>query len=96
MYARTVTIDLDPGRLAEALAFGESVKAQIAAFPGLMTWLLVVNGDTGQATSFSVFESEEAFRAVNDQVNGILSEFTRFFVSPPNEILGDVLIHIGN
>ena len=96
MFARTVTIDLDTELLDEAAAFGESVKDQIASFPGLLTWLLVVNRDTGQATSFSVFDSEEAFRAVNDQVNGILSDFGRFFVSPPNEILGDVLIQVGN
>lgn len=95
MYARTVTVELDTDRWEDAVAFGASVKARIAAFPGLTSWYLVANRTTGAATSFAVFESEEAFRSVNDEVNEILSEFGRFFVSAPNEILGDVMVSIG-
>ena len=96
MYARTVTVDLDPEMWDEAVAFGNSIKDRIAAFPGLITWVLVANRDTGQGTSFSVFASEDAFREVNDDVNEILADFGRFFVAPPNELLGDVLVAVDN
>lgn len=95
MYARTVTVDLDPDRWVEALAFGLSVNDQIAAFPGLTSWHLVANRATGESTSFAVFESEDAFHAVNDEVNAILANFGRFVTSPPRELLGDVLIAVG-
>jgi len=94
MYARTVTVDLDPDRWEEVLAFGSSVKDQIAAFPGLTSWHLVANRATGEGTSFAVFESEDAFDAVNDEVNAILADFGQFFTSPPRELLGDVLIAV--
>ncbi len=94
MYARTVTVDLNPEMWDEAVEFGNSVKDRIAGFPGLISWALIANRETGKGTSFTLFEDEEAFRSVNDQINQILSEFGRFFVAPPNEILGDVLVHI--
>ena len=95
MYARTVIVDLDPDRWDDALAFGLSVKNQIAAFPGLTSWHLVGNRSTGEGTSFAVFESEDAFRSVNDDVNAILADFGQFFTSPPRELLGDVLVAVG-
>jgi hypothetical protein len=96
MYARTVTFDLDTELMDEALAFGASKAEQIAAFPGPRSWTLVGNPDTGEGTSFAVFDSKEAFEAVNDQVNQILAGFAIYFVSPPNERLGNVLAHIDN
>ena len=96
LYARTVTVDLNPDLWEETLAFGNSVRDQIAEFPGLKSWVLVANRETGKGTSFSVFESEEAFLSVNDEINQILSEFGQFFTAPPNEILGDVLVHVEN
>lgn len=96
MFARTVTVDLNPEMWEEALDFGKSVKDQIAGFAGLKSWVLMANRETGQGTSFAVFESEDAFKAVNDQVNQILSDFGKFFAGPPNEILGDVLVQVEN
>jgi hypothetical protein len=96
MYARTVTFDIDKELWAEALAFGASVEEQIAAFPGLRSWTLVGNPDTGEGTSFAVFESKQHFDTVNDQVNQILAGFATYFASPPNEKLGDVLAHVHN
>ena len=96
LYARTVTVDLNPELWEEALAFGNSVRDQIAGFPGLKSWMLVANRETGKGTSFTVFENEEAFRSVNDQINKILSDFGQFFTAPPNEILGDVLVYVEN
>lgn len=96
MYARTVTVDLNPEMWDEALEFGGSIKDRVAAFPGLKSWVLMANRETGRGTSFAVFESEESFRAVNDEVNGILSDFGRFFAGPPEEILGAVLVHVEN
>lgn len=95
MYARTVTVNLDSDRWEEILAFGASVKDQIAAFPGLTSWHLVADPATGAGTSFAVFESKDAFDAVNDEINGILADFGRFFTTPPKELLGDVLIAVG-
>ena len=45
-------------------------------------------------TSFAVFESRDAFEAVNPQINQILAAFGEFFSGPPSETLGDVLISV--
>ena len=95
MYARTVTVKLDTDRWDEAMSFGSSIKDQIAAFPGLRSWHLVADRTTGDGTSFAVFEDEDAFRSVNDDVNAILADFGQFFVSPPKELLGEVLVSVG-
>ncbi len=94
MYVRSVTLAINPEMWDEAVEFGNAIRDQVAAFPGLQSWVLMANRDTGQGTSFAVFESEDAFRAVNDQVNQIVSEFKRFFAAPPAEILGDVIVHV--
>lgn len=94
--ALCVTLDLNTERWDEMRGFVNSVKDPVAAFPGLISWVLVANRQTGRGTSFSVFENEEAFLSVNDQINRIVSDFGQFFVAPPDELLGDVLVHVDN
>lgn len=96
MYARTVILQIDVDRWEEAMAFGSSIKDRIAAFPGLRAWTLTGDPETGVGTSFAVFDSREAFDAVNPQINEILSSFGEFFSGPPSETLGDVLISVDN
>ncbi len=96
MYARTVTVDLNTDMWDEALEFGASVQDEIAAFPGLRSWVLVGSRETGKGTSFALFESKASFDAVNDDVNAILAEFATYFSSPPSETLGDVLAYVDN
>lgn len=96
MYARTVTVDMSTDSWEDMLAFGAAAKEQIAAFPGLRSWTLVGDRETGEGTSFAVFDSREAFEAVNDQVNGILAELGQYLTSPPRETLGEVLVHVDN
>ena len=96
MYARTVTFDLNTDMWEEALAFGASVTDQIAGFPGLRSWVLVGNRETGKGTSFAVFENKQAFEAVNGEINEILAGFAVYFTSAPSEQLGDVLAHVNN
>ena len=57
MYARTVTVEIKPEMWDEAMDFGDSIKDQVAGFPGLQSWVLMANRDTGRGTSFSVIES---------------------------------------
>lgn len=96
MYARTVTVDLNTDMWDAMLAFGGSAEKQISAFPGLRSWTLVGNRETGKGTSFALFDSRAAFDAVNDRVNEILAEFRHYLASPPIEVLGEVLIHVDN
>ena len=96
MYARAVTLDLDAQMWDELVEFGTTIKDRISGFPGLISWVLVANRETGKGTSFSVFEDEDAFLTVNDQINEIVSDFGRFFTAPPVELLGDVLTHLDN
>ena len=83
MYARTVTFDLNTDMWEEALAFGASVTYQIAGFPGLRSWVLVGNRETGKGTSFAVFENKQAFEAVNGEINEILAGFAS--ISPQRQ-----------
>ena len=96
MYARTVTIDLDPSMWDEAVEFGAEIRTRISAFEGLRDWYLIADPESGKAVSFSLFDDQEAFRAVNDQVNAIVAEFARFFVSRPEERLGEVIVALND
>ena len=60
----------------------------------LISWVLVGNSETGEGTSFSLFEDEKAFLAVNDKINEIVSDFGRFFTGPPVEQLGQVIAQL--
>ena len=71
MYARAVTLDLNIEMWDELGEFGASIKDRISGFPGLISWVLVANRETGKGTSFSLFEDEQAFLAVNDKINAI-------------------------
>ena len=94
MYARSVTLGLDPQRWDEVLEFSETIKERIAGFPGLVSWMLVGDPASGRAVSFSLFEDQAAFAAVNDAINAIVADFRRFFVASPDEVLGDVVAHL--
>lgn len=93
-YARNVILHLDPERWEEAMEFAASIGEEIAAFPGLVSWTLSGDRSTGRAISHSVFASREAFLSVNPQINQIVSAFAAFFVAPPEETLGDVVIAV--
>lgn len=94
MYARSVTLGLDPDRWDEVLAFSETIKHRISGFPGLTSWMLVGDPSSGRAVSFSLFEDRAAFAAVDDDINAIVADFRRFFVASPDEVLGDVVAHL--
>ena len=91
MFARSVTLHLDTNMWPQIREFALEVRRRLGEFPGLVSWSLVADSETGKATSYSVFDDEAAFLAVNDQINEIVSEFSRFFVAPPSELLGEVL-----
>ncbi len=94
MFARTVTASFDVALAAELAAFGESVKEQIAAFPGLREWHFVADPETGRAVSFSTFDDEDAFLASKTEIDEILAELRRFLVDRPVEILGNVVVSV--
>jgi hypothetical protein len=94
MYARSVTLGLDPRRWDEVLEFSEAIKERIGGFPGLLSWMLVGDPTSGRAVSFSLFEDRAAFSAVNDDINAIVADFRRFFVASPGEVLGEVVAHL--
>lgn len=91
MYARSVTVHLDTGMWQELHEFGQEIASRTSGFPGLISWVLVADSETGLGTSFSLFEDEEAFLAENDRINDIVSDFGRFFTAPPSELLGHVV-----
>lgn len=94
MYARTVTASFDVSLVSDLVDFGESVKEQIASFPGLREWRFVANVDTGQAVSFSTFDDEAAFLESKAEIDSILSALGRFLVNAPVEILGEVVFDV--
>lgn len=94
MYARSVTLGLDPERWDEVLEFAETIKQRIAGFPGLLTWMLVGDPSSGRAVSFSLFENRAAFVSVNEDINVIVADFRRFFVTPPDEVLGEIVANL--
>ena len=94
MYARSVTLHLNTGMWDELGEFGNEIANRISGFPGLISWVLVANPETGEGTSFSLFEDEEAFLAVNDKINEIVSDFGRFFTGAPSELLGEVVARL--
>lgn len=91
VYARTVTASFDVNLVAELIGFGESVKEQVASFPGLQEWRFVANVETGRAVSFSTFDDEAAFLESKAEIDSILSALGRFLVDTPVEILGEVV-----
>lgn len=94
MYARSVTLQLDTGMWAELEEFGQEISRRISGFPGLISWYLVADRETGKGTSFSLFGDEEAFQAVNDEINEIVADFGRFFTAAPIELLGEVVARL--
>lgn len=94
MYARSVTLHLNTGMWDELHQFGDEISHRISGFPGLISWVLVANSETGEGTSFSLFDDEEAFLAVNDRINEIVSDFGRFFTAAPREQLGEVIAQL--
>lgn len=94
MYARTVTASFDVNLVAELVDFGESVKDQIASFPGLREWRFIANVETGRAVSFSTFDDEAAFLESQAEIASILSALGRFLVDAPVEVLGEVVFSV--
>ena len=94
MYARSVTLQLDTEMWDELHEFGAEISHRISGFPGLISWVLVANSETGEGTSFSLFEDERAFVAVNEKINDIVADFGRFFTGPPSEQLGEVVAQL--
>lgn len=94
MFARSVTLHLNTEMWDELGEFGKEISDRISGFPGLVSWVLVADPETGQGTSFSLFEDEQAFLAVNDRINEIVADFGRFFTGPPSEQLGEVVAQL--
>ena len=72
----------------------ESVKDQIAAFPGLQEWRFIADMATGRAVSFSTFDDRDAFLASKEEIDSILSALGQFLVDQPVEILGEVVVAV--
>ena len=94
MFARTVTASFDIDRASELADFGDSVKDQIASFPGLQEWRFIADMETGTAVSFSTFVDRAAFLASKDEIDSILSALGEFLVGRPVEILGEVVVAV--
>ena len=96
MYARVVTFNLRADAWDDAVAALDPIVEQIAAFPGLRSWVNVGNRETGKGVAVAVFESKDALEAVTSQVNEILAGFGQYFSGPPTVEVGDVLAYIDN
>lgn len=96
MYARVVTFNLRADVWDDAVAALDPVVEQIAAFPGLRSWVNVGNRETGKGVALAVFESKDALEAVTSQVNEILAGFGQYFAGPPTVEVGEVLAYVDN
>ena len=96
MYARVTTFSLNTAGWDEALALLGTVEAQVGAFAGLKSWVVVTNRESGKGVAVAVFDSRESMEAVTDQFNEILAGFGSFFSAPPSVDHGEVIAYIDN
>ena len=69
MYARSTTINGDPGRLDEAIAYvRDEVLPTVSSFEGCLGMSVVVDRQSGRCIATTAWETEDALRSSHDRV----------------------------
>jgi hypothetical protein len=96
MHTRLVTCTLKTERWNDIRSAVAGVVEQIEAIPGLRTWVLAADPETGTGFSTAVFESTAAFEAAEPRMNELLSGFGPYFEGPPSAETKELLAHVSN
>ena len=68
MYARTITANVVPGRLDEALKiFQDEIQPMIESQPGHVSTSLLIDRDRNRAQTVTIWESEAAEKATSEE-----------------------------
>ena len=70
MYARTITANIVPGRIEQALKiFRDEIQPMIEDQPGHVSTSLLVDRDRHRAQTLTIWESEAAEKATSEESN---------------------------
>ena len=72
MYFRLTQVDVQEGKLNDAIAYAEDVTDSFKDTPGLFQ-ICIAEMDNGQMTSWSLWASEDAMNAAGPKIQEALS-----------------------
>jgi len=91
MYFRITIPSLQDGKKEEAISFvKEKVMPGFDGTPGLLTMMAAITGETS-GINLSAYESKEAAEAVEEKIQGVLSEAAGMMAAPPVIYKGDAV-----
>ena len=91
MYFRITIPSLQDGKKDEAISFvKEKVMPGFDGTPGLLTMMAAITGETS-GVILSAYESKEAVEAVEEKIQGVLSEAAGMMAAPPVIYKGDAV-----
>ena len=91
MYFRITIPSLQDGKKDEAISFvKEKVMPEFDGTPGLLTMMAAITGETS-GVNLAAYESKEAVEAVEEKIQGVLSEAAGMMSAPPVIYQGDAV-----
>ena len=82
MIFRLTLIDVQDGKMEEAMAYGESKIEEFVGTPGLFQ-IAICENSVGQIMSWSTWADEDAMNAASEQIQQALSGLKDFVTGPP-------------
>ena len=82
MYFRLTQVDVQEGKLNDAIAYAGDVTDSFKDTPGLFQ-ICIAEMDNGQMTSWSLWASEDAMNAAGPKIQEALSGLGEFVSGPP-------------
>ena len=92
MFARITPYQLKPGTVEAATAMAETLKDQIMALPGMISFTNAINED-GKGYIVSIVESQEISDANQGKVREIWGQMSDFLAAMPVPEGYDVAMH---
>lgn len=96
MFAHVATFTIETDHWRRALGTLVPAKSEIAAIPGLRSWITVANPESGEGFAISVFETESELSVGVPEIGRILSGLAETFQAPWHTIRGEVLAFADN
>ena len=91
MYFRITIPSLQDGKKDEAISFvKDKVMPEFDGTPGLLTMMAAITGETS-GINMSAYESKESAEAVEEKIQGVLSEAAGMMAAPPVIYQGDAV-----
>ncbi len=91
MYFRITIPSLQDGKKDEAISFvKEKVMPEFDGTPGLLTMMAAITGETS-GINMAAYESKEAVEAIEEKIQGVLSEAAGMMAAPPVIYQGDAV-----